>query len=281
MIIDTSNEIGGDGDVPHPAIGGARRMQVPDPSEQHRVMIEAVENHTPEVIIVDEIGTEMEALACRTIAERGVQLVGTAHGQLLENLIKNPTLSDLVGGVQSVTLGDDEARARGCQKSIMERQAPPTFPILVEMHERSLWVAHNVEESVDEVLAGGRPIVQMRTREERTGAVRVDQAAYDMDVILAQNSIAHTLGSMERIVGTTSSVDDVYFGGSTEYANNVSSRPRIPDAVHRVTASPAIGRQRPRGRRAEEQVDGGREGRRSRARGGSLRVGDVARDGSG
>ena len=229
VIIDTSNEIGGDGDVPHPAIGGARRMQVPDPSEQHRVMIEAVENHMPEVIIVDEIGTEMEALACRTIAERGVQLVGTAHGQLLENLIKNPTLSDLVGGVQSVTLGDDEARARGCQKSIMERQAPPTFPILVEMHERSLWVAHNVEESVDEVLAGGRPIVQMRTREERTGAVRVDQAAYDMDVILAQNSIAHTLGSMERIVGTTSSVDDVYFGGSTEYANNVSSRPRMSD----------------------------------------------------
>ena len=228
VIIDTSNEIGGDGDVPHPPSAVASHAGA-DPSEQHRVMIEAVENHMPEVIIVDEIGTEMEALACRTIAERGVQLVGTAHGQLLENLIKNPTLSDLVGGVQSVTLGDDEARARGCQKSIMERQAPPTFPILVEMHERSLWVAHNVEESVDEVLAGGRPIVQMRTREERTGAVRVDQAAYDMDVILAQNSIAHTLGSMERIVGTTSSVDDVYFGGSTEYANNVSSRPRIPD----------------------------------------------------
>ena len=112
-------------------------------------MIEAVENHMPEVIIVDEIGTEAEALACRTIAERGVQLVGTAHGQLLENLIQNPTLKDLVGGIQSVTLGDDEARARGCQKTIMERAGPATFPIVIEMHERSFWVAHNVEESVD------------------------------------------------------------------------------------------------------------------------------------
>ena len=174
VIIDTSNEIGGDGDIPHRAIGSARRMQVPDPALQHQIMIEAVENHMPEVIIVDEIGTEEEAIACRTIAERGVQLVGTAHGQLLENLIKNPTLTDLVGGVQSVTLGDDEARARGCQKTIMERQAPPTFPILIEMHERSMWVAHNVEESVDEVLAGGRPMVQVRSRdrEHRPGSLQ-------------------------------------------------------------------------------------------------------------
>ena len=156
MIIDTSNEIGGDGDVPHPAIGGARRMQVPDPSQQHRVMIEAVENHTPEIIIVDEIGTEEEAAACRTIAERGVTLIGTAHGQLLENLIKNPTLSDLVGGVQSVTLGDDEARARGCQKTIMERQAPPTFAILIEMHETTVSASLGVEESVDPTPWGGR-----------------------------------------------------------------------------------------------------------------------------
>ncbi|MCO5584016.1 hypothetical protein L7F22_037935 [Adiantum nelumboides] len=97
VVIDTSNEIGGDGDVPHPAIGGARRMQVPDPSMQHKVMIEAVENHMPEIVIVDEIGTEAEALACRTITERGVMLVGTAHGQMLQNIIKNPTLCDLVG----------------------------------------------------------------------------------------------------------------------------------------------------------------------------------------
>ncbi|MEM8716717.1 MAG: AAA family ATPase, partial [Cyanobacteria bacterium P01_G01_bin.4] len=126
VIIDTSNEIAGDGDVPHPAIGRARRMQVARPSEQHKVMIEAVENHMPEVVVIDEIGTELEALAARTIAERGVQLVGTAHGNRIENLIKNPTLSDLIGGIQSVTLGDDEARRRGSQKSVLERKAPPT-----------------------------------------------------------------------------------------------------------------------------------------------------------
>ncbi|KAA6427593.1 MAG: hypothetical protein FRX49_02256 [Trebouxia sp. A1-2] len=160
VIVDTSNEIGGDGDVPHPAIGGARRMQVPDPSQQHRVMVEAVENHMPEIIMVDEIGTEAEALACRTIAERGVQLVATAHGQLLENLIKNPTLSDLVGGIQSVTLGDEEARNRGTQKSVLERKAPPTFPLLIEMRERAFWVTHWVEDSVDCLLHGKAPVVQ-------------------------------------------------------------------------------------------------------------------------
>ncbi|MGL5033219.1 MAG: AAA family ATPase, partial [Microcystaceae cyanobacterium] len=129
VIIDTSNEIAGDGDIPHPAIGRARRMQVARPELQHQVMIEAVENHMPEVIVIDEIGTELEALAARTIAERGVQLVGTAHGNRLENLIKNPTLSDLVGGIQAVTLGDEEARRRGSQKTVLERKAPPTFAI--------------------------------------------------------------------------------------------------------------------------------------------------------
>ena len=205
VIIDTSNEIGGDGDVAHPAIGGARRMQVADPSMQHRVMIEAVENHMPEVIIVDEIGTEAEALACRTIAERGVQLIGTAHGQLLENLIKNPTLTDLVGGVQTVTLGDDEARARGCQKSILERQGPPTFPILIEMHERNMWVAHNVAESVDEVLTGARPVVQLRTRDENN-QVQIQRTVYDMDVSLGTANISHTLGAMGGIIAPTSRV---------------------------------------------------------------------------
>lgn len=164
VIVDTSNEIGGDGDVAHPAIGGARRMQVPDPSLQHRVMVEAVENHMPEVIIVDEIGTAAEALACRSIAERGVQLVATAHGQLLENLIKNPTLSDLIGGICSVTLGDEEARARGTQKSVLERKAPPTFPLVIEMRERAAWVAHWTEDSVDALLQGQDPTVQLRQR---------------------------------------------------------------------------------------------------------------------
>ncbi len=121
IIVDTSNEIAGDGDIPHPAIGHARRMQVSTTTRQHAVMIEAVENHMPEVIVIDEIGTELEALAARTIAERGVQLVGTAHGNTLENLIMNPTLADLIGGIQSVVLGDEEAKRRGTQKSILER----------------------------------------------------------------------------------------------------------------------------------------------------------------
>ncbi|KAL6785149.1 hypothetical protein ACKKBG_A02640 [Auxenochlorella protothecoides x Auxenochlorella symbiontica] len=179
IIIDTSNEIGGDGDVPHPGIGGARRMQVPDPSAQHAVMIEAVENHMPQVVIVDEIGTAAEALACRTIAERGVMLVATAHGQTLGNLIKNPTLSDLVGGVTSVTLGDDEARARGSQKSVLERCAPATFPVVIEMRERARWVTHWVEESVDCLLAGRTPMVQLRTRDAQAGGVVVERARYD------------------------------------------------------------------------------------------------------
>ncbi|KAK9810870.1 hypothetical protein WJX73_003675 [Symbiochloris irregularis] len=174
VIVDTSNEIGGDGDVPHPAIGGARRMQVPDPSQQHRVMIEAVENHMPEVVIVDEIGTEAEALACRSIAERGVQLVGTAHGQVLENLMKNPTLSDLIGGIQSVTLGDEEARSRQTQKTVLERVASPTFPLVIEMRQRALWVAHYVEDSVDLLLQGRTPRVQVRSRDPASRLPVVD-----------------------------------------------------------------------------------------------------------
>ena len=163
VIIDTSNEIAGDGDVPHPAIGRARRMQVARPELQHQVMIEAVENHMPEVIIIDEIGTELEAAAARTIAERGVQLVGTAHGNHLENLIKNPTLSDLIGGIQSVTLGDDEARRRGSQKTVLERKAPPTFQIAVEMWERQKWVVHEeVAQTVDYLLRGKQSIPQLR-----------------------------------------------------------------------------------------------------------------------
>lgn len=164
VIIDSSNEIAGDGDVPHPAIGKARRMQVAHPSEQHQVMIEAVENHMPEVIVIDEIGTELEAVAARTIAERGVQLVGTAHGNQIENLIKNPTLSDLVGGIQAVTLGDDEARRRGSQKTVLERKALPTFEIAVEMHERQRWVVHeSVADTVDTLLRGRQPNPQTRT----------------------------------------------------------------------------------------------------------------------
>ena len=155
IVVDTSNEIAGDGDIPHPAIGRARRMQVPSPAFQHNVMIEAVENHMPEVIIIDEIGIELDANAARTIAERGVQLVATAHGNTLDNLIMNPTLSDLVGGVQSVTLGDIEARRRRTQKTVLERRAPPTFDILVEIQNWSEVVVHpDVADTVDRVLRG-------------------------------------------------------------------------------------------------------------------------------
>ena len=155
VVVDTSNEIAGDGDIPHPGIGRARRLQVPSPAQQHAVMIEAVENHMPEVVIIDEIGTELEAGAARTIAERGVQLVATAHGTTLENLILNPTLSDLIGGVQTVTLGDDEARRRRTQKTVQERRAPPTFDIVVEIQGWNTVAIHtDVAEVVDKLLRG-------------------------------------------------------------------------------------------------------------------------------
>ena len=163
VVIDTSNEIAGDGDIPHPAIGRARRMQVARPELQHQVMIEAVENHMPEVIVIDEIGTELEAQAARTIAERGVMLVATAHGNELANLVKNPTLSDLVGGIESVTLGDEEARRRRSQKTVLERAAEPTFPLAVEMHSRHRWLVHrDVARTVDLLLRGQLPRPQVR-----------------------------------------------------------------------------------------------------------------------
>lgn len=171
VIIDTSNEIGGDGDIPHPAIGGARRMQVPHPNEQHRVMIEAVENHMPEVIVVDEIGTAAETLAARTIAERGVQLIGTAHGNTLDNLVQNPTLSDLIGGVQTVTLTDEEARLRRTQKTVSERKGPPTFDAVVELLDREALVVHaNTGAAVDRLLRGLSPGGQRRYPDLPAGA---------------------------------------------------------------------------------------------------------------
>ncbi len=174
VIVDTSNEIGGDGDVPHPAIGRARRMQVPTPALQHEVMIEAVENHNPEVIIIDEIGRELEAMAARTIAERGVQLIATAHGNTLENLLLNPTLSDLVGGIESVTLSDEEARRRGTQKTVLERRAPPTFDILVEIQDRNRLVVHkDVAEAVDALLRGYPVQPELRYRDEQ-GQIHIE-----------------------------------------------------------------------------------------------------------
>ena len=167
VVVDTSNEIAGDGDIPHPAIGKARRMQVRTPSLQHEVMIEAVENHMPQVIVIDEIGTELEAQAARTIAERGVQLIGTAHGNNLDNLMLNPTLSDLIGGIQSVTLGDEEARRRRSQKSVLERKAPPTFDVIVEIQDREKVLVHSdVAATVDALLLGDVVSPEQRWRDE-------------------------------------------------------------------------------------------------------------------
>jgi stage III sporulation protein SpoIIIAA len=176
IIVDTSNEIGGDGDVPHPAVGKARRMQVKVPTLQHEVMIEAVENHNPEVIVIDEIGRELEAHAARTIAERGVQLIGTAHGITLDNLLLNPTLSDLVGGIEAVTLSDEEARRRGTQKTVLERRAPPTFDVLVEIQTRDRFAVHtDIMSSVDALLRGFPLPPEIRTRDE-DGQIKIEKA---------------------------------------------------------------------------------------------------------
>ena len=178
IVVDTSNEIAGDGDIPHRSIGAARRMQVPSPSLQHAVMIEAVENHMPEVIVIDEIGTELEANASRTIAERGVQLVATAHGNSLANLIANPTLSDLIGGIDAVTLGDDEARRRRTQKTVLERRAPPTFDILVEIQGwNDLNIHPDVADVVDRMLRGYPATAERRTMDEEGRVHRSRTAA--------------------------------------------------------------------------------------------------------
>ncbi len=174
VIVDTSNEIGGDGDIPHEAVGKARRMQVSQPDRQHEVMIEAVENHNPEVIVIDEIGRELEAQAARTIAERGVQLIGTAHGNSLENLMLNPTLSDLIGGIESVTLSDDEARRRGTQKVVLERRTAPTFDIMIEIQARDRLVVHaDVATAVDAILRSRPQPAELRERDS-AGLIQVN-----------------------------------------------------------------------------------------------------------
>ncbi|MBZ0295605.1 MAG: AAA family ATPase [Anaerolineae bacterium] len=198
VIVDTSNEIGGDGDVPHPAVGKARRMQVSRPEHQHEVMIEAVENHNPEVIVIDEIGRELEAMAARTIAERGVQLIGTAHGNALDNLMLNPTLSDLVGGIESVTLSDDEARRRGTQKTVLERRAPPTFDVLIEIQTRDRLVVHeDVSAAVDGILRGRPMPVEIRQRNE-AGEIIVETEQPETSAIAEQQRNSNGNGGSTR-----------------------------------------------------------------------------------
>ena len=198
IIVDTSNEIAGDSDIPHPGIGRARRMQVAQTNLQHQIMIEAVENHMPQVIIIDEIGTELEALAARTIAEKGVQLVGTTHGNCLENLIKNPPLTDLIGGIQYVTLSDDEAKRRKTQKSILERKSYPAFQIAIEINEQNYWTIHeNVTESIDLLLRGNFTITQIRQfiRTEKT--IIKYQNYNSHSLFKSSNSIVHS-GTFNR-----------------------------------------------------------------------------------
>ena len=207
VVVDTSNEIGGDGDIPHPAIGRARRMQVKTPTMQHAVMIEAVENHMPEVIVIDEMGTELEAVAARTIAERGVQLIATAHGNTLDNLMMNPTLCDLVGGIQTVTLSDEEARRRGTQKSVLERKAPPTFDVVVEIQDWDrVAVRHDVAHAVDAILRGRTVPLEIRFRDE-AGELHMEKAAARPEPMKTEAESRRLLGEAgsRRLLGEAGS----------------------------------------------------------------------------
>ncbi len=213
VVVDTSNEIAGDGDIPHPSIGRARRMQVPTPAMQHHVMIEAVENHMPEVVVIDEIGTELEAAAARTIAERGVQLIGTAHGNTLDNLMMNPTLSDLIGGIQSVTLSDEEARRRGTQKSILERKAPPTFTVMVEIRERDrVAVVRDVAAAVDAMLRNQQQRAELRERLDSGEIIVTDEGpAHDERAHRREERVPRRIDEPRRQVAAE--IDEVFDTG--------------------------------------------------------------------
>ncbi len=244
VIVDTSNEIGGDGDISHPAVGRARRMQVENPTLQHEVMIEAVENHNPEVVVIDEIGREAEALAARTIAERGVQLIGTAHGNTLDNIMLNPTLSDLIGGIESVTLSDEEARRRGTQKTVLERRNPPTFDVLIEILEREkLNIHENVSESVDSVLRGKSVKSQIRHRTEQGLKTEEKILSNNNSVWAERNHVktapweAHieTTGSGEKTQGNNygeiQPVTVCLYGVSKDKTEKAGRRLRVPIRV--------------------------------------------------
>ncbi len=249
VVVDTSNEIGGDGDIPHQGIGHARRMQVADAALQHNVMVEAVENHMPEVIVIDEIGTEAEAVAARTIAERGVQLIGTAHGRTLENLLMNPTLSDLVGGISTVTLSDEEARRRGTRKTVLERKAPPTFDVLIEINDRNrLSIYQNVADTVDALLRGYAPQPEVRAR-TAGGTVQVVQEATP----LAQPKRAPVLPSAPRAVPDAEFAAAMRSGEFDDRGDEVPgqhrllfpygvSRNKIERAIHNLGVNASIAR---------------------------------------
>ena len=238
VIIDTSNEIAGDGDIPHPAIGRARRMQVAKPELQHQVMIEAVENHMPEVIIIDEIGTELEVLAARTIAERGVQLVGTAHGNYLESVIKNPTLSDLIGGIQYVTLGDNEAKRRGSQKSILERKTVPAFQVAIEIHKRDTWIIHKqVDKFVDLVLQGSILFIERRSL-NLDGSISVHCQSYSStNFIYYGYSKVKNLSTFSNLPPTFSSIfpENNLFNGLNNVFRKLPSDNELFNVSHKTS----------------------------------------------
>lgn len=238
VIVDTSNEIGGDGDVPHPAVGKARRMQVSHPERQHEVMIEAVENHNPQVIIIDEIGRELEAQAARTIAERGVQLIGTAHGNTLENLLLNPTLSDLVGGIESVTLSDEEARRRGTQKTVLERRAPPTFQVLIEIQERHRMIIHeDVSIDVDLMLRGRQIVVEQRTRDENDHITR-EKLVMEPDSRVAKGMSADPQAAMDVPFNTRRNGHDP--NRERPSARLVKGDPTLPEDKADMVIAPSV-----------------------------------------
>lgn len=238
VIVDTSNEIGGDGDVPHPAVGKARRMQVATPSLQHEVMIEAVENHNPEVIVIDEIGRELEAVAARTIAERGVQLVATAHGRTLENLLLNPTLSDLIGGIESVTLSDEEARRRGTQKTVLERRSPPTFDVLIELQERNLLVVHpDVAAAVDALVRGITLQPEIRTRDEK-GEIHIQKPSHSPVAKFAsqgqglRRSTSNGYENLEAVEGRSARFEADTLNRSSRLADIQSGAPLTSTSIY-------------------------------------------------
>jgi hypothetical protein len=240
IVVDTSNEIAGDGDIPHPAIGRARRMQVATPSFQHEVMIEAVENHMPEVVIIDEIGRELEAEAARTIAERGVQLVGTAHGNTLDNLLMNPTLCDLVGGIDSVTLSDEEARRRGTQKTVLERRAPPTFDVLVEIQDRQTVALHpDVARAVDAFLRGRPMSAEIRYRDEQ-GKIQVETTTVKKREPIEAPSLPERLEPDDLPPSRKKTVRLYPYGISQnrlrQAASNLQLPMRLVDDVHKANA---------------------------------------------
>ena len=242
IIVDTSNEIAGDGDIPHPAIGHARRMQVPTPVDQHAVMIEAVENHMPEVIIIDEMGTELEAVAARTIAERGVQLIATAHGNTLDNLIMNPTLSDLVGGVQSVTLGDEEARRRGSQKAVLERKAPPTFDVVVEIQSWERVAIHDdVAHVVDTWLRGYIITPETRWLDESGQVMKAREASPIHEAPPALPSLEPDYAIAEGTTDKASMVRVFLFGVGRERVEEAAESAGLPvDVVNELRGADVV-----------------------------------------